>query len=124
MRTGEATPVRLIPRRARRQLIRAPVWRQSGWTTFNDHCVLLKIMGQRDVHVNFGVLSGLTDLKPTKTIVTRVLATIPAAREAADRARGATAAQLSVKARMRVRIPPGPFSHSVEKIYTGERTQR
>ncbi len=36
-------------------------------------------------------------LKPTKTVVTRILATIPAARETPDRARGATVAQLSVK---------------------------
>ena len=49
------------------------------------------------MHVIFGVRSSLPDLKPTKTVVTRILATIPAARETPDRARGATAAQLSVK---------------------------
>ena len=34
---------------------------------------------RRDVQVIFGVLFSLPDLKPTKTIVTRILATIPAA---------------------------------------------
>ncbi len=77
----------------------------------------------RDVHVIFRVLSSLPDLKPTKTIVTRILATIPAARETPDRARGATAAQLSVKARMRVRIPPGPFFHLWRRFIRGENAE-
>ena len=47
-------------------------------------------LGDRwDVHVIFRVLSSLPDLKPTNTIVTRILATIPVARETPDRARGA-----------------------------------
>jgi hypothetical protein len=77
----------------------------------------------RDVHVISGVPSSLPDLKSTKTIVTRILAT-PAARDTPDWARGVTAAQLSVKVRMRVRIPPGPFSHLCRRSIPGERTQR
>src|ERR1035438_4052382 len=53
--------------------------------------------GQTGRPRHFRVLSSLRDLKPTKTIVTRILATIPTARETPDRARGATVAQLSVK---------------------------
>jgi hypothetical protein len=81
--------------------------RLDGWPTLE---VDSELGDKWDVQVIFGVRSSLPDLKPTKTVVTLILAATAAARETPDRARGATAAQLSVKARMRVRIPPGPFS--------------
>jgi hypothetical protein len=65
-----------------------------------------------------------SDLKPTKTIVTRILASIPAARETPDRARGATGSTALCQSADAGSNPAGSVLPSVEKIYTGERTQR
>jgi hypothetical protein len=45
------------------------------------------------------------------------------ARDTLTRVRGATVAQLSVKARMRVRLPPGPFSHLWRRSIRGENAE-
>ena len=65
------------------------------------------------------MLSSLPDLKPTKTVVTRILATIPAARETPDRARGANGSTALCQSADAGSNPAGSILPSVEKIYTG-----
>ncbi len=84
----------------------------------------MKLGPDGDVHVIFGVLSSLPDLKPTQTVVTRILATIPAARETLDGARGAKGSTALCQSADAGSNPAGSILPSVEKIYTGERTQR
>jgi hypothetical protein len=74
---------------------------------------------RRDVHVIVGVRSSLPDLKSTKTVVTRILATILAARETPDRARGATGSTALCQSADAGSNPAGSILLSVEKIYTG-----